>query len=380
MSTTPATETTIRTEAWVPASVPDASSGRRINWRPILGYVFLAALVSVAVWVWPGSDDVNFDRLFGYTIPWIVPGALFLIGVAAFKMPIGKGLLLAAALLAAWNVHAAEYVPSRSHIRMVKKQSDSFIQDRAVEIEQDTFKADDRVGPGGYRKANGHHDPNAWFMTALSAADEARDDGRRYSAVNARARDEDERIPQAIVRGDDTDWVTVATTQIPTRITVPINDEILPPWRLNEKTNADGRPFDAVLHRYDQTVLMKEHADRKLPMTDTGNVDELIGRFCHGKSCTIGFPLGSDSVVCVGPGFYDGGTLQTWRNGLAVQDQVPMLADFAAGGKYNLRIHPDDPSKGQTFATDVCNQHPGALVVQKPTLRVPTTTLVASTK
>lgn len=199
----------------------------------------------------------------------------------------------------------------------------------------------------------------------MPSADRARDLERTRKAWDARAADRDEFIPQAEVWGNQTDWNTVAEIRVPTRIIVSPADEITPPFRPQEKTNADGRPFDPIKHKYDRTVLMQERFEHHLPMVNTGNVDQLIGRFYDNGAYTQGFPIGTDSVLCVGPGLYNGGQFQAWRNGLAVMDQVPMSLDFAnTPGKYRLRIQPDDPAKGELFATEICAAHPGVLVIK----------------
>ncbi len=278
-------------------------------------------------------------------------------------------LLVIFPLLWAYNRYAAPMIwPAlQAGIRMDDRNADKFVKTRAGEIEKHTFKK-----PEQYQYTDAEHkgeiDPDAWFRIAMGAANNVRDDREKAEAVKARSRGIDAAITRTEVLGDQFGWVTMRRLHIPARITVERSDTITPHFRPQDQTNADGRPFDPGRHPTDQTVLMYEHSQSGLPMQDVGNVDELIGRFCSGpNNCRLGFPLGTDSVICVGPGFYDGGDFQAWHNGLLVQDGTRMLLDFSnGGGKYRLTITPDDPATGRLESTRICSEHPRALVVKKP--------------
>lgn len=278
-------------------------------------------------------------------------------GVLALSMVVG-GLLLTRPTFADSIFH-----PEEAGVRMEVHQANKFVSNRAPQIEKKTFGQ-----KGSYTNPNGDIDPNKWFGVAMTAADNVRDDRRMRAAAIARAKDEDERIPQAVVLGKETSWVTVAEVRVPTRITVPASDEITPDYRPSEKSNADGVPINFSKHKKDQTLLMNERAKRKMSMVGTGNVGELVGKLYYDNgSRSLGFPMGTDSVLCVGPGFHEGGNLAARPNGWAVIDEAETSIEMGSTkGKFRLTIVPDKPEIGQTFATEICKANPGALVVKRP--------------
>src|SRR6185369_5013814 len=127
----------------------------------------------------------------------------------------------------------------------------------------------------------------------------------------------------------------------------------------------------------DQTVMMHNQIVCHGHVTDPGRINEFIGRFYRGPGqCSEVLSLGSNSVICVGPGYFTGGSLQGWHNGLAVSGGHEELMDFAYGqGQYVVHVEPDRPENGELYSTNVCNAYPGKLVIKNPPTSA--TTLVA---
>ena len=164
-------------------------------------------------------------------------------------------------------------------------------------------------------------------------------------------------IPQAEVLADQHNWVTMAPVFEPLHVMVFPTDTIKPSAQSTLESTADGIFPEGLpeVFQNDQTVIMKDRADRHMQMTEPGNLFELIGRRCMEGTCSEALPMGSDSVVCPGTGGY----LQTWHNGRVVIDHVPTTIAFSNGiGKYRLKIVADE------FARSVCDANPGRTIVK----------------
>lgn len=233
-------------------------------------------------------------------------------------------------------------------------------------------------------RSTGKVTDNATLMNAIMpSANRARDLDRGSKAWDARAADRDESVISTVVPVYQSGWATmpndsatraVREVRVPTLVTV--NGIVTPEFYPGHRANPDGKVWEPEGHR-SRTVLMNERGLAQ-PTQQTGNLNQAIGRFCQdkdGMNCRNGFPVGSRAVLCVGPGLHDGGFLQTWYNGLQMIDGVVMSLYFSgtekSSGKFNFVVTPDDPSNGQTFATNVCAQYPGVLVVQLPEVETP---------
>lgn len=274
----------------------------------------------------------------------------------------------AIALIVGLAIYRYENPPELAGIHMVTKRADQFIEKRAGEIDQDTFGKKDQYT---YINSEGktRTDPNRWFSTAMGAATDVRNDTRRRSAAIARAEDRDESILSTETEVYQGDWATMKEIRVPTRIVV--SGQVTPEWYPQYQSTPDGIQWTP--EQRNRTVLMAERNTDNLGKYERLNA--AIGRLCvdkDGVKCRLGFSIGSDAVLCVGPGFHEGGHFQGWYNGLPVIAGSRGNGYFSgatkARGKYKFVITPDDPGHGQTFATDICNQHPGALVVQNPKL------------
>jgi hypothetical protein len=291
-----------------------------------------------------------------------------------FALAILGALILVGGLLASRpEVADAIFEPDKAGIRMIDHEANMFVDNRAPQIQRQYLgdKNEYTYQKNQGRAKLGDINPYNWFVLAMGAATEVRDDRRRADAVIARANDRDQSTLSTEVKVNQWNWETLNGREIrvPTRITVV--GMVRPEFYAHHQAAPDGIPWAPAHRSRNRTVLMNER-NLDQPTEETGNLNEAIIRLCDdkdGKNCRWGLPIGSEAVICVGPDFQDGGYFQGWYNGLSRISGGDQTLYFTgterAHGKFKFVLTPD--YDGSLGSTQICNEHKGALFVKTKT-------------